>query len=100
MRKQRNKELFALLVRVYNHTIQSYYNFPEVIMFGKHHLEKAEFYLLVNEGYIFVYYADSFGKSYRLSKKANEFLYQYNTRRRKSCAEISAPPVQYRFQFV
>jgi hypothetical protein len=78
-----SQPLLQLLVRVYNQSIQTYFHFPDVIICGKHRLEKEDLDLLLIECYIEAYYTDSFGKLYRLSKKGQQFL-QLNLHRRKA----------------
>ena len=69
-----SQPLLQLLVRVYNQSIQTYFHFPDVILCGNHRLEETDFQLLLSEGHIEVYYMDTFGKLYRLSKKAHNVL--------------------------
>jgi hypothetical protein len=78
-----SQPLLQLLVRVYNQSIQTYFHFPDVIICGQHRLEETDFHMLLSEGYIEVYYMDSFGKLYRLSKKAHNVL-QYGLYKRKA----------------
>jgi hypothetical protein len=76
------QQLLLLLIRVYNQSIQYYYYFPEVVICGNHRLEKLEFDFLLSEGLIIPFHTDSFGKLYRLSKKAESFLQEHFPRRR------------------
>ena len=100
MKNKADKELIALLVRVYNHSIQSYYYFPDVIIYGNHRLEREEFESLLHQEFIIAYYTDSFGKLYRLSKGAEEFLYaSTGMRKRKPNHYTPEPARQCRFQF-
>ena len=101
MKNNSNKELIALLVRVYNHSIQFYDHFPDVIIYGNHRLEQDAFDLLLQHEFIIAYHTDSFGKLYRLSKKGEDFLYRYKYKRRPrhvSSSYYSAG--QASFQFV
>jgi len=87
-----SQPLLQLLVRLYNQPVQSYYHFPEVIIYGSQRLEKNDFDLLLKEGFIESYYADSFGRLYRLSKKAEYFLQEsLHKRRHKSLNEVEKP---------
>lgn len=74
--------LLQLLVRMYNQSIQSYYFFPDVIICGRYRLEREQFEGLLREGFLFAFDADSFGKLYRLSRKA-EALLQAEAHKRK-----------------
>ncbi|GAA4747814.1 hypothetical protein [Flavisolibacter ginsenosidimutans] len=88
-----SQALLQLLVRVYNQSIQSYYFFPDVIICGHHRLERGDFEFLLKEGYIVPYHTDSFGKLYRLTKKAEEALHtqlrvrKYRSQKAKEVAE-------------
>ncbi len=85
MKHNADKSLIALLIRVYNHSIQYYYYFPEVIIFGNRRLEAEEFNQLLTNDFIEAYYTDSFGKLYQVSKKGEDVLYQFsNTKKRRS----------------
>lgn len=100
MKNKSDKELFSLLVRVYNHSIQSYFYFPDVIIYGRHRLEKEEFHRLVTEEYIDAYHTDSFGKLYQLNKKADAFLQQYRSmRKRRTFATATPSSFQSSFSF-
>jgi hypothetical protein len=87
-----SQPLLQLLVRVYNQSIQTYFHFPDVIICGHHRLEVEEFQLLINEGYAEPYYCDSFGKIFRLTRKAIYFL-QQSLHKRKSKAVHQLPGV-------
>jgi len=88
-----SQALLQLLVRVYNRSIQSYYFFPDVIICGHHRLERDDFEFLLKEGYIVPYHTDSFGKLYRLTKKAEEVLHtqlrvrKYRSQKAKEAAK-------------
>jgi hypothetical protein len=85
MKNNADKELLTLLVRVYNHSIQYYYHFPEVIIYGNRRLEAEEFNRLLHNGLITPYYTDSFGKLYHLSKKGEEVLHCFShTKKRRA----------------
>jgi hypothetical protein len=77
-----SQPLLQLLVRLYNQSIQTYFHFPDVIICGRHRLDEAEFNLLVAEGFLEAFYADSFGKLFRLSKKAHDVL-QFGVQKRR-----------------
>ena len=94
-----SQPLLQLLVRVYNQSIQSYFHFPDVIICGNHRMEEEDFRLLLNEGYIEAYYADSFGKLYRLSKKALYFLLQNLHKRRPKHLHHQQKAVQVSIPF-
>ena len=100
MKEESYKELFSLLLKVYNYTIQTYYRFPEVIIYGKRRLEREEFELLRDEGYLTAYYSDSFGKLYRLSKKAETFLLERRKKRKRKNFPAADAPAQCSFQFL
>lgn len=100
MKSKAGKELFSLLVRVYNHSIQSYFYFPKVTIYGGYRLEKEEFLLLLVQEYIEAYHTGSFGKLYQLTKKAEAFLQAHRSmRKRKACTTI-APSLQSSFNFI
>lgn len=101
MQNKRDKELFSLLVRVYNHSIQYYFHFPEIIIYGSHRLKKEEFEQLLSGDYIAPCYADSFGKIFRLTKKAEILLHrQRNKKKRRPASTLTASALQFRFDFV
>lgn len=85
-----SKELLHLLVRVYNRSIQYYYYFPDVIICGHHRLERSEFESLLTQELITSYHADSFGRMYRLTQKAERML-QLQLRRRHRSYATSVP---------
>lgn len=93
-----SQALLQLLVRTYNQSIQSYYFFPEVILCGRHRLERDEFEQLLSEGFITSYQTDSFGKLYRLTKKADDFLRAQRLRKRYR-PKRSMPGLQTNFSF-
>lgn len=86
--------LLPLLVKVYNQTIQSYHHFPEVIIYGDHRMEKEDFDLLLQEGFLEPYYADSFGRFYRLSAKAHQLLLQSLHKRKTRAIHVLRPARQ------
>ncbi len=95
------KQQLALLVRVYNCSIQDFFYFPDVIIFGKQRMEKEEFLFLLSEGYIAAYKVDSFGKFYRLTKKADEFIHHtIYTKPVITRPRIKIPVVQGCFSFL
>ena len=94
-----SQSLLQLLVRVYNQSIQSYYFFPDVIICGSHRLEREEFDALLKEGYIVPYHTDSFGKLYRLTKKADEILQTQAHRRKQRVNKVKATVRQIHFSF-
>lgn len=69
------KQLLSLLARINNESIRDYYFFPDVIYAGAYKLDVDDMRLLLSEGYIEEYSHDSFGRFYRASKKAEDFLY-------------------------
>jgi len=77
-----SQSLLQLLVRLYNQSIQTYFHFPDVIICGHHRIDEAEFNLLIAEGFVEAFYVDSFGKLFRLSKKAHQLL-QYGLHKRR-----------------
>lgn len=78
-----DQDLLALMVSLYNETIQTYFYFPDVIICGRQRLERQSFDQLVVEEFVAAYKADSFGRYYRLSKKGEDFLFTYSFRRRQ-----------------
>lgn len=76
MQQLANRQLVRLLVQAYNSSIKDFYYFPDVIYVEDQRMEREDFLLLLSEGYIERYKYDSFGRFYRLSKKAEDFLYQ------------------------
>ena len=94
-----SQPLLQLLVRVYNQSIQSYFHFPDVVICGQHRLEETEFQLLLSEGYIEAYYTDSFGKLFRLSKKALALLQQGLHKRKSRHASIIHDAIQSAIPF-
>ncbi|HEV7331636.1 MAG TPA: hypothetical protein VGN63_11400 [Flavisolibacter sp.] len=78
-----NQELLHMLVSLYNQSIQTYYYFPEVILYGRQRMERECFEALLAADFIVAYKADSFGKYYRLSKKGEQFLLTFSFRRRQ-----------------
>src|ERR1051326_8343335 len=100
MKKEVHSELFSLLLKVYNHTIHTYYRFPQVILYGNHHLEKEEFDQLLAEDMVVQCYADSFGRSYRLTKKAEVFLFGSRKKRRRRTFTKRIVSLQGSLQFL
>jgi hypothetical protein len=94
-----NNRLLQLLVRVVNQSIQSYYYFPDVIICGDHRLEREEFELLLKEGCLESYHADSFGKIYHTSKKAEHLLHENLCRRRHRTMSTTNSVVQAALPF-
>jgi len=100
MKNKADKELLTLLVRVYNHSIQYYYHFPEVIIYGNRRLEVEAFNQLLANDFVEPYYADSFGKLYHLSKKGQGVLYQFSGgKKRRDNATHLVPSNQCRLHF-
>lgn len=83
MKKESHERLISLLVRVYNHTIQCYRYFPEVIICGSGKLEPEEFAALQHEGFVKTLGGDSFGSFYRLTEGAERWLKRYALRKRR-----------------
>jgi hypothetical protein len=77
-----NQQLLQLLVSVYNQSIQTYYHFPDVILCGRQRLDSEELQLLLEQDFIKMTSADSFGRTYRLSRKGEGYLFQLSFRRR------------------
>jgi hypothetical protein len=100
MKNNSDKELITLLARVYNHSIQYYYHFPEVIIYGTKRLEAEDFTRLLTNNFIEAHYTDSFGKLYHLSKKGEEVLHQsIHTKKRKAGSINYISPRQCSLQF-
>lgn len=74
MERSTDKQLLALLVKVVNCTVQDYYYFPEVIIAGRQKIEREEFLFLFSEGYIAFHKADSFGRFYKHTAKAESYM--------------------------
>lgn len=83
MKNKSHDRFLPLLVRVYNHTIQCYRYFPEVIICGDGRLEPEEFDELLHGGFIKTFGADSFGSFYRLTIGTEWWLKRYATRKRR-----------------
>lgn len=86
--------LLPLLVRVYNQSIQSYYFFPDVILCGNHRLDREAFDLLLKKGCLYPYHTDSFGRLYRLTKKAEALLQTEAHRHKRRIRKTSRASVQ------
>ena len=71
-----NKRILSLLVHAYNNPIKDFYYFPEVIFIGEQKALREDFDLLLSESFIEEYDHDSFGRFYRLSKKAESYIYE------------------------
>jgi hypothetical protein len=89
-----NPELLQLLVSVYNQSIQTYFHFPEVILCGRQRLEKESLDFLLLHDFIIAYQVDSFGKTYRLSRKGEEYLLSFSFRRRQKHTSCVLPVFQ------
>lgn len=89
-----SQSVLQLLVRVYNQSIQSYYFFPDVILCGRHRLERDEFTLLLQEAFIEPYHTDSFGKLFQLSRKAEDLLRENIHRKKQRSHRRTAAIVQ------
>jgi hypothetical protein len=74
MEQLTDKQLLALLVKVVYCTVQDYYYFPDVIIAGRQKIEREEFLFLFSEGYIAFYKADSFGRFYKHTAKAESYM--------------------------
>lgn len=94
-----DQALLQLLVRVYNQSIQFYYHFPDVIICGNLRLEREEFDFLLKGGYLETYHTDSFGKIYRVSKRAELLLYQSLGRRRYRHSPVAKQNAQAALPF-
>jgi hypothetical protein len=70
------KQLLSLLVHAYNNSIKDFYYFPEVVFIGEQRVSKEEFDILWSEGYLEQYQHDSFGRFYKLSKKAEDCIHE------------------------
>ena len=94
-----SKPLLQLLVRVYNQSIQTYFHFPDVIICGSHRLDESDFHILLTEDYIEVYYVDSFGQLYRLSKKAHHLLQDGLHKRKQKQVDVILQNLQVAIPF-
>ena len=92
-----SKQVLHLLVKAYNRPIQDYFYFPEVILLDKQRMEKEDFELLLSEGFLKEYKYDSFGRFYRLSKKAEDLLYAEVV---SKAAKKKQPPIPARQAFL
>lgn len=95
-----DKNLLQLLVRVFNHSIQSYYHFPEVIIYGPHRMEPQEFELLLYHDFVSTHYTDTFGKIYHLNKKAEDFIHQHHVAKKRRLFKAEARALQGSLEFV
>jgi hypothetical protein len=94
-----NKQVLHLLVRAYNRPILDFYYFPDLILIGEQRLEEEEFLFLLSEAYIEKYKYDSFGRFYKLSKKAEQMLYTALVLKGTRKKRPSVSPVQGCFFF-
>ena len=74
MEQLTDKQLLALLVKVVYCTVQDYYYFPDVIIAGRQKIEQEEFQFLLSEEYIAYYKADSFGRFFKHTAKAESYM--------------------------
>ncbi|OLY90927.1 hypothetical protein SAMN05444008_11716 [Cnuella takakiae] len=82
-----HQDLLALLIMTYNKEVKDFYYFPEVILVGRTRLEPEAFQQMLQGGWLQQCGADSFGRYYRLSAKAETTLMQYR-RKRKPAAPV------------
>jgi len=94
-----NKRLLSLLVKVYNRSITDYYYFPDIIFAGNQKIERADFALLLTEGYIHKQKHDSFGRYYTLSKQGEAVLHQQLAARQQRKKAAPVPLNQGCFYF-
>lgn len=83
MRQLENRELIQVLVKAYNTTLTDYYYFPEVVFAGRQRIDKDAFEFLRAEGYIQELKHDSFGRFYKLTKKAEATIYAVTAARQQ-----------------
>lgn len=94
------KQTIALLVRVYNYSIQVFYFFPDVIIVGSQKMDRADFNFLCSQEYIAEVKADSFGKYYKLSSKAEDYIYQTVSKHFANKRRVKAAANQYSLPLV
>ncbi len=99
MQQLENKYLLALLVKAYNRPIKDYFYFPEVILLDKGRMEKEDFDFLLAEGFLKEYKHDSFGRFYKLSKKAEDLLYTALVVKNAKKKQLSIPARQAYLHF-
>ena len=94
MRQLEKRELIQVLVKAYNTILTDYYYFPEVVFAGRQRIDKEAFDYIKSEGYICEIKHDSFGRFYKLTKKADELIHEVTTarpipKRRKSAVLVA-----------
>jgi hypothetical protein len=70
-----NAPMLALLLKTYNKEVKDFYYFPDIVLVGRMRIELQELQQLLAEGYLVQTSADSFGRCYRLSEKAELVLF-------------------------
>lgn len=99
MRQLEKSELIHVLVKAYNTTLTDYYYFPEVVFAGRQRIDKEAFEYLKAEGYLYEIRHDSFGRFYKLSKKADSLISAITTVRhqpkRKKSTVFTAQPLLF-----
>jgi hypothetical protein len=70
-----NAPMLALLLKAYNKEVKDFYYFPDIVLIGRMRIEPLELQQLLAEGYLMQTSADSFGRCYRLSEKAELVLF-------------------------
>lgn len=80
------RDLLALLIMTYNKEVKDFYYFPEVVLVGRTRLEPEAFQRLLQGGWLAQCGADSFGRYYRSSAKAEATLMGCRRKRKPSAA--------------
>lgn len=83
------RDLLALLIMTYNKEVKDFYYFPEVVLVGRTRLEPEAFQRLLQGGWLEQCSADSFGRYFRSSAKAESTL--LFCRRKRKPATATAP---------
>ena len=99
MRQLEKSELIAVLVKAYNTTLTDYYYFPEVVFAGRQRIDKEAFDYLKAEEYIREIKHDSFGRFYKLTKKAEQLMYSVTATRPQTKRKRPAPMAAQAFLF-
>ena len=84
-----NAPMLALLLKAYNKEVKDFYYFPDIVLIGRMRIEQNELQQMLAEGYLLQTSADSFGRCYRLSPKAEMVL--FTQLRKKSSSRPRKP---------
>lgn len=74
--------LLALLLATYNKEVKDFYYFPDVVLAGRMRLEPEAMQRLVQEGWLQVTRADTFGRYYKHTRQTEQLLMTLRGKRR------------------